>query len=216
LTKNQRIYEGGVTGPVHQFINTYIKFFFLLTPFFLLSTFLALTQDKDEATRRKLAVKVIFATIVICMVIFLIGNYIFQIFGITLDSFRIGTGILLILSAISLVRGRDRFYAGEPSEDISVVPLAIPVTVGPATTGALLVMGGELQGIWERMIGLAGILAAVLSVGLLIYLSGSVERLLKKQGLTILSKITGLILAALAAQLVMVGILGFLGRPGTL
>ncbi len=195
-----------------QFINIYIKFFFLLTPFFLLSTFLSMTRDLGLQVRKRLSVKVTFAVIVICLTIFLIGDYIFQLFGITLDSFRIGTGLLLILSAISLVLGSDKDQSRDPSEDISVVPLAIPVTVGPATTGALLVMGVELQGFWERFTGITGLVAAVVSVGILLYLSGSIERLVKKQGLTILSKITGLILAALAAQMIMTGISGFLAK----
>ncbi|TCL55582.1 multiple antibiotic resistance protein [Hydrogenispora ethanolica] len=195
-----------------QFINIYIKFFFLLTPFFLLSTFLSMTRDMNIAARKKLSVKVTAAVIIICIIIFLIGDYIFQWFGITLNSFRIGTGVLLILSAISLVMGTDAYPAKDGAEDISVVPLAIPVTVGPATTGALLVMGVELQRVWERVIGISALCAAVLSVGMLLYLSGSVERFVKKQGLTILSKITGLILAALAAQMIMTGVQGFLGK----
>lgn len=195
-----------------QFINIYVRFFFLLTPFFLLSTFLAMTREMTPTVRKKLAVKVTLAVIVICITIFLIGDYIFSLFGITLNSFRIGTGILLILSAVSLVLGSDKPQIREESEDISVVPLAIPVTVGPATTGALLVMGVELQQLWERVVGIAALCAAIFSVGLLLYLSGSVERILKKQGLTILSKVTGLVLAALAAQMIMTGVLGFLGR----
>ena len=195
-----------------QFINIYVRFFFLLTPFFLLSTFLAMTREMTPTVRKKLAVKVTLAVIVICITIFLIGDYIFSLFGITLNSFRIGIGILLILSAVSLVLGSDKPQIREESEDISVVPLAIPVTVGPATTGALLVMGVELQRFWERVVGIAALCAAIFSVGLLLYLSGSVERILKKQGLTILSKVTGLVLAALAAQMIMTGVLGFLGR----
>lgn len=195
-----------------QFINIYVRFFFLLTPFFLLSTFLAMTREMTPAIRKKLAVKVTLAVIVICITIFLIGDYIFSLFGITINSFRIGTGILLILSAISLVQGSDKPQVRETSEDISVVPLAIPVTVGPATTGALLVMGVELQQFWERLAGIAAVCTAILSVGVLLYLSGSVERILKRQGLTILSKVTGLVLAAIAAQMIMTGVLGFLGR----
>lgn len=195
---------------ITQFINIYIKFFFLLTPFFLLSTFLSMTKEMDTPTRSKLSIKVTTAVIVICIVIFLIGDYIFQLFGITLNSFRIGTGVLLFLSAISLVMGSDKVQTKDASEDISVVPLAIPVTVGPATTGALLVMGVELQHMWDRIIGLSALCLAIISVGLLLYMSGSIERLVKKQGLTIMSKITGLILAALASQMVMSGVQGFL------
>lgn len=195
-----------------QFINTYIKFFFLLTPFFLLSTFLSMTKEMDAPARGRLSIKVTTAVIVICIVIFLIGDYIFQLCGITLNSFRIGTGVLLFLSAISLVMGTDKVQTKDSSEDISVVPLAIPVTVGPATTGALLVMGVELQHMWDRIIRLSALCAAIISVGLLLYMSGSIERVVKKQGLTILSKITGLILAALAAQMVMTGVQGFLSK----
>jgi multiple antibiotic resistance protein len=196
---------------MRQLLNIYIKFFFLLTPFFLLSTFLAMTREMTAEQRKRLAVRVTLAVIVICFILFLIGDYIFQIFGITLDSFRIGTGILLILSAISLVLGSERQMSADESLDIAVVPLAIPVTVGPATTGALLVMGGERTGLGERLVGLLAILLAAVSVGMLLYVSGAVERLLKRQGLNILSKVTGLILAALAAQMIMSGIVGFLG-----
>jgi multiple antibiotic resistance protein len=195
---------------MQQLLNIYIRFFFLLTPFFLLSTFLAMTREMTIEKRKRLAGQVTIAVIVICFILFLIGDYIFQIFGITLDSFRIGTGILLILSAISLVLGNERQMSADESQDIAV-PLAIPVTVGPGTTGALLVMGGELTGLGGRLVGLTGILLAVVSVGILLYVSGAIERLLKRQGLNILSKVTGLILAALAAQMIMSGIVGFLG-----
>ena len=192
------------------FINIFIKFFFLLTPFFLLSTFLSMTRVMELPEKKRLAVKVTFSVIVICIILFLTGDVIFSLFGITLNSFRIGTGVLLMLSAIALVQGTDKIPTKDSGEDISVVPLAIPVTVGPATTGALLVMGVELQHMWERIIGIAALCLAIVCVGALLYLSGEIERLIKKQGLTIMCKITGLVLAALSAQMVMSGVLGFL------
>jgi multiple antibiotic resistance protein len=194
------------------FINTFIKFFFLLTPFFLLSSFLSMTKDLVIARKRKIALKATLAMIIVCIVLVLIGNQIFAVFGITLNSFRIGTGILLLISAITLVMGTKSEQPRDPSEDISVVPIAIPLAVGPATTGALLVMGGELNLAAEKIIGIAAIITAVICVGAILYMSGFIEKLLKKQGLTILSKITGLILAALAAQMFMTGAMGFLEK----
>lgn len=194
------------------FINTYIKFFFLLTPFFLLSTFLAMTRDFDSARKKKIALKATLSIIIVCIILFLIGNQIFMVFGITLNSFRIGTGILLFFSAYTMVQGPKFEQPRHGTEDFAVVPLAIPMAVGPATTGALLVMGGELGGWIDRVVGIVALLLAVVSVGAFLYLSGYVERLVKREGLSILSKITGLILAALAAQMVMIGMLGFLGR----
>lgn len=192
------------------FINIYIKFFFLMTPFFLLSTFLSMTRTFDSGKRKRIAVKVTLAIIIICIILLLIGNHIFAIFGITLNSFRVGTGILLFLSAIILVQGPGKQDESNTEEDIAVVPLAIPVAVGPATTGALLVMGVELTRIGEKLTGIAALCAATLSIGILLYLSGAIEKVLKKQGLTILSKITGLVLAAIAAEMVLSGVAGFL------
>ncbi len=194
------------------FINTFIKFFFLLTPFFLLTSFLSMTRGMGEPGRRRIAVRVTLAVVVVCVILLLIGNQIFEVFGITLNSFRIGTGILLFLSSITLVRGGDGAEAAGADEDVSVVPLAIPIAVGPATTGALLVMGVGLGTASEIATGVAGLLCAIACVGVLLFLSAAVERLLGKQGLAILSKITGLVLAALAAEMVMNGVMGFVGR----
>ena len=102
-------------------INIYIKFFFLLTPFFLLSTFLSMTRAMDLPERKKLAVKVTSSVIIVCLILFLTGDYIFALFGITLNAFRIGTGVLLMLSAIALVQGTDKVPLKEANEDISVV-----------------------------------------------------------------------------------------------
>lgn len=191
------------------FINIYIKFFFILTPFFLLSTFLSLTRDKTIGEKKKIAVKVTVAIVIVSTILLFTGNYIFYVFGITLNSFRIGTGVLLFLSSVLLVQGNVKNEGEKSDEDISVVPLAIPVAVGPATTGALLVMGVELKSFTDKIVGFTGLAAAIFSTGVLLYLSGSVERVLKKQGLVILSKITGLVIAALAAQMIMTGIKDF-------
>lgn len=192
------------------FVSTFIKFFFLLTPFFVLSTFLAMTQEFTPRQKTGLAIKVTVAVLVVAFVIFAAGNFVFAVFGITLDAFRIGTGLLLMLTAIQLVNGGTQAESADAASDIAVVPLAIPVTVGPATTGALLVMGGEAKDFMELVIELAAIGAAIVLVGLFLMGSAHLERLVKKQGLVILSKITGLILAALAAQLMMVGVQAFL------
>ena len=194
------------------FVSTFIKFFFLLTPFFVLSTFLAMTKNFTQKQRTALAVKVTVAVLVVALVIFGAGNFVFQVFGITLDAFRIGTGLLLLLTAIQLVNGNNQAESADSADNIAVVPLAIPVTVGPATTGALLVMGGESHGAADLLVILSAIAAAILLVGLFLLGSAHVERLVKKQGLVILSKITGLILAALAAQLVMLGVQPFFYR----
>jgi multiple antibiotic resistance protein len=198
------------------FTQVYLKFFFLFTPFFVITTFLALTREHGERERRKIALKVTAAVIVITFGLYLFGKHLFEIFGITLDAFRIGAGGLLFLSAVTLVQGGQGGQgAGARQEtsrddDIAVVPLALPVIVGPATTGALLVMAAETVTPADIAASCAALLAAVLSVGGLLYVSGTIERIVGGRGLVILSKLTGLILASIAAQLVFTGIRNFL------
>lgn len=193
------------------FFNIFINFFILLTPFFVLSVFLSVTQDETPARRRVIAVRVTIAVLVTTLVLFYFGGSIFEVLGITLDAFRIGAGSLLFLNAVALVSGRasapgDRVEGG----DMSVVPLAIPITVGPATVGALLIFGAKEQSMGEMAIGSLALVSAVLCVGIILYVATAIERILGRYGISILTKLTGLILAALSAQITFTGIKGFL------
>jgi len=187
------------------FLNLYLKIFFLLTPFFVLSIFLTLTKNFDQRKRRRTALKVTLAIIGVCFFLLFFGRYVFTIFGITIDAFRVGAGSLLFLSAVSLVQG-SKPSNDNPEEDFTVVPLAIPVTVGPATTGVILILGGETGTLATKIIPSLAMLSAILTVGLLLYISGYIEKFIGQRGLTILSKITGLILASIAAQMIFAGI----------
>lgn len=192
------------------FVDVYIKIFLVLTPFFVLSMFLAMTRDYAESARRFLALKVSAAVVVITLSLLLFGKYIFLIFGVTLDAFKVGAGILLLLSAISLVNGSAGSKTASESGDISVVPLAIPITVGPATIGVLLVMGAGLTSAFDKLIAGSALVAAAATVCFMLYMASGIERRLGSIGLSILSKLTGLMLAAIAAQLVLSGIKNFL------
>ncbi len=201
-----------MSDQLHFFVTVWLKFFFLFTPFFALSMFLSMTGDYTEKRRRKLAVMISIAVAVLCIGLLFLGNQIFAIFGITLNAFRIGVGALLFLSAVSLVQGRKAPSDANQEADIAVVPLAMPVIVGPATTGTLLVMGAGLSSVTEKAVGCLALLFAVLCVGVMLLLATAIERGIGYRGLNILSKLTGIILAALAAQMIMDGILGFISK----
>lgn len=192
------------------FINIFLKMFILLTPFFVLSAFLSLTKDDSQPERQKIAFKVTFAVIVTCFALFLFGTYIFALFGITLDAFRIGAGAVLFLSAVSMIQGKTAVAQQDSKEDIAVVPLAIPITVGPGTIGALLVMGAGLKTPPEKVVACLALLCAILLVGSLLVTGGRLEKVLGQQGLTILTKLTGLFVSAIAAQIFFTGLKNFL------
>jgi len=195
------------------FVSTFLKIFFLMTPFFVLTMFLTLTQNATFQERKKLAIKVTISVIIISFILLFFGQYIFSIFGITLDAFRIGAGALLFLTAIDLVRGKVHESNIDDKEisQLAVVPLSIPMIIGPGTTGILLVMGATFDDTSTFITGTLALLCAVLVIGFMLYSSSFIEEFVSKQSLLVVSKITGLILAALSAQIVFTGIKNFLG-----
>ena len=192
-----------------QFVNTYLKLFFILTPFVALTSFLTWSRDCSQAERFAIIRRVIIAIVVISAVLLTCGDYLFAVMGITLDAFRIGAGILLLLSAVSLVQGKQFYNVVNHEQDITVVPLAIPVAVGPGTIGILLVMGSQLVTLQERLVGAAAMLGAVATLGVILYAGNALEKKLGRKGLDVMSKLTGLVLSALAVQIIMKGLEGF-------
>lgn len=193
------------------FINVFLKLFMIFTPFFVMSAFLSLTKDELPGERQRIAIKVTIAVLLTCFVLFLFGTHIFTLFGITLDAFRIGAGAVLFLSAVSMIQGKAAVSPQDSKEDVSVVPLAIPITVGPGTIGALLVMGADLETFPEKAVACLALACAVFLVGGLLFVAGRLERFLGQRGLSILTKLTGLFVSAIAAQIFFTGLKNFLG-----
>ena len=195
----------------------FVKFFFLLTPPFVMSAFLSVTKDNTIQERNTLAIWITLWILIISGVLLFFGGFIFKIFGITLDAFRIGTGALLFLtavssvSAVSLVRGDSiRVPSGDSVQSLAVVPMAIPITLGPASIGVLIVYGGEIKTGLGFFLAYLSISAAVICVGALLLVSNYIQKAIGKNGLVVLSKLTGLILAALSAQMIFEGADAFL------
>ena len=196
------------------YLSSTIRFLFLLAPFFVVTMFLALTRGQPATEKASVIRRSTLSALILGLVLFFAGPLLFSAIGITLNSFRIGDGSLLFLTAISLVTSGTRSHAAglpdEDRDDIAVVPLAIPVMIGPATIGAILVYGAELNSVAEVSGGLLGLVSALAGMAVLLHLSGYLEKVLGRTGLNIMSKISGLILSAMAAELVLTGIAGFI------
>jgi len=208
---------------------TALKLFFMLTPFFVLSMFVTMTSEMTTPVRKALAWRALISINITCLILYFFGQPLFKVFGITVDSFRIGAGIVLLLTAIELVRGTaggqsskqvsgEKDHAKTPTgnpNDLAVVPLTIPYVVGPGTIGMLLVTGGEAVAPVARLYCCLGIVIACTGTGAMLYFSDGLMKRMGHRTLQILSKITGLVLAAISAQSVMTGILNLIaaGQP---
>jgi multiple antibiotic resistance protein len=194
-------------------ISVWVRFFFLFTPFFALSMFLGLTRGFTPGQRLRLTLSICLAVLIFCLVLYFFGTHVFALFGITLDAFRVGAGALLFLSAVRLISPSGAAPAPDSNQDIAVVPLAMPVIVGPATVGALMVMGAETTEAAQKLQGSLSLVLAVISVGVLLASGAFLEKVLGRKGIQILSRITALVLAALAAQMMLTGVKSFLLTP---
>ncbi|MCY1180292.1 hypothetical protein D9M73_207240 [compost metagenome] len=182
----------------------------LYSPFFVLSCFISLTRGYSRKEQRRLAWKVAIATLVSSVLLYLFGRVIFSVFGITVDAFRIGAGSVLFISALGMAQGKSAVQTDNVQQDVTIVPLTIPLTVGPGTIGAMLVMGaGHVH--WEdKLTALFAIAIAAATVGAILYLSDRIERILGDQGLQIVSRLMGLFVCALAAQIIFTGVKNYL------
>ena len=198
---------------VGDFVGLVIRLFVLLSPFCTLSLFISCSGDLNAREQRSFAIRIAVAIWIICVLFYLFGQAIFGFLGITLDAFRVGAGVVLFLNGLDLVRGsgipKAKMCAG--GGDMAVVPMAIPYTVGPATIGVLLLMGANITGgMTQRLTELVAITVVGVLVGLLLTFARQLELVLKEKGLSILGKLTGMYLVALAAQIIFTGILGLL------
>ncbi|SDU25200.1 multiple antibiotic resistance protein [Pseudomonas pohangensis] len=195
---------------IYTLSSLYLKMLVLYSPFFVLSCFISLTRGYTVKERRYLAWKVALGSMIASALLYLFGNNIFNVFGVTIDAFRIGAGSVLFISALAMAQGKPAVQQENLDQDVTIVPLTIPLTVGPGTIGALLVMSASDEH-WEpRLTTLLAIVIASLTVGLVLYLSNLFERVMGEQGLQIVSRLMGLFVCALAAQIIFTGVKNYL------
>lgn len=195
---------------ISEVVSTTIKIYAMMTPPAVLSAFISGTRDYDKRRKTATAVKTSLAAFIIGLVLYLFGAHIFALFGFTLDAFRIGSGVLLFLTAVSLMGEEKDKEHTQKEGDISVVPLAIPLCMGPASIGAIMVIGASANTLREMLVGVFSLFFAATGIFLLLLMSHSVERVLHKTGIAVLAKLTGLLLAAIAAQVIFTGMKAFL------
>lgn len=190
--------------------------FATISPVDVAALFAALTPKANDAARRAMALKGTLIAAGILLVFAIFGNAVLMRLGIGLPALRTAGGILLLLIAIDMVFARP---SGGPSttqdeteeaghkSDISVFPLAMPLIAGPGTMGAVILLMAEASGDWHKEVGVVVAVLAVLMVTLLMLLTaGRIQKLLGVTGLNVITRVVGVLLAALAVQFIFDGI----------
>ena len=197
--------------------------FALLNPLGMLPVFISYTAGMSVGVQRWLTLFVSLTVLGLMLLFLLTGTAILDFFGITLDSFRIAGGILLLIIGIHIVTAdsgkaaQDLVMAAKAS-DLSeaesvyrqiVVPFAMPLLVGPGVIANLILYASEVRAIGSTTlsVGLMGVTAAISLLTLVILLLGRVlRRLLGDVGLSIATRILGLLVASIGVQFVVTGL----------
>jgi multiple antibiotic resistance protein len=197
-------------------IKTFIVFFVVVEPISLVPMFGALTRGADPRFRQRMAVKGVVVSVIISYGFLAIGNWLLNTLGVSLDSFKIGGGVLMFLLAVDMVFARQSGLRSTTireqdearyREDISVFPLAFPLITGPGALATLLLLLGETRGHPEMLVALIVIIALVLAITLALLLAVQpVERVLGVTGANVVSRLAGVVLVALSVQYVVDGI----------
>jgi multiple antibiotic resistance protein len=200
---------------IELFTSAFVTFFVVIDPPGCAPIFASLTAGTDAKHRRAMALRSVAIASGILLFFALFGEDLLDALGVSLAAFRIAGGIMLFLIALEMVFERrqarresraDEVKATPEHEDISVFPMAIPMIAGPGSIASIMLLMARSNGLDQSLVVL-GALAAILVLTLLALLAaGPLMRFLGHRVEAMITRILGVILAALAAQFVIDGI----------
>lgn len=200
-------------GNLPQFaLVTFTSVLFIVDPIAVIPTYLVITQGETTAERAVTARRACIAATIILIAFALGGTLIFQLFGITLEAFRIAGGLILWVVAMDMLHGQrltqessPEIAEGQLKEDVAVTPLAMPMLAGPGAISTIIVLAGQARTIPEKAL-LHTSIVLTMAISWIVLRAG--ERLAMRMGQTgirVMTRIMGLLLAAIAVQFVITG-----------
>jgi multiple antibiotic resistance protein len=189
----------------------------IVNPIGVIPFFIHFTQGFNREQRQRTIRISAFTAFLVIAVSALAGLQIIEFFGITLASFQVGGGMLLLISALQMLNAKPAESSAEDLTDasskidagssIAVVPLTIPLLTGPATISTMVIYAEKTRHWWEVLVLVGYGVVIGLSVWVAFSLSGRIARVLGKTGINVMTRLMGLILAALGVEIMADGLL---------
>ena len=194
-------------------VTAFVTLFVVIDPIGTAPLFLALTQGMDAARRRLIGIRACVIAAILLALFGLAGEDFLRAIGISMPAFQIAGGLLLFLTALDMLfdrraqrRADHADEKGAPADDPSVFPLAMPLIAGPGAMATMVLLISETGRSAQGVALVTVVMLAVIAVVFLLFLSaGLLERLLRRTGTMVLTRLFGLLLAALSVQFVLNG-----------
>jgi multiple antibiotic resistance protein len=202
---------------IELFVSAFVTLFVVIDPPGCAPIFFGLTTGASAQQRRRMAVRAVIVASCILLGFAVVGEDLLRVLGISLEAFRIAGGIMLFFIAIDMVfekrtqRREDRVQKIKDTpevEDVSIFPMAMPMIAGPGSIATIMLLMARAQGIEQNLVVLAALVANLLLMAAALLMVGPIMRLLGQQVEAVITRLLGVILAALAVQFVIDGLKG--------
>lgn len=190
----------------------FFTLFVVIDPIGLTPMFVALTKGQSAKNRRAIGIRACLIGAILLTLFGLFGEAVLGFAGISMPAFRIAGGVLLFLTALDMLferRSERRKGQTSAADDPSVFPLATPLIAGPGSIATMILLTGEADG-WAGVIAVHLVMLASIFLVLVFFLAaGSIERILGDTGTNVVTRLLGMLLAALSVQFVLDGLQSF-------
>ena len=199
-------------------LNEYLKFFVALlaivNPMGMLPVFINMTANQEDKTRNTTGLIAAASMGIILLVVLVSGEAILHFFGISVDSFRVGGGILILLMAISMLNARvsnvrqtrEEELDSAERDSVAVVPLGTPLLAGPGAISTVILYAQRHPSPGHALLLAVAILVLVVLTALLFRLAPTITALLGRTGINIVTRLMGLIMAAMGVEFIANGL----------
>jgi multiple antibiotic resistance protein len=202
-----------IAGILNYLLITITGIFVIVNPLTTAFIFMSLTPGATPGQKKKIAKRATVVSTSIFFVFALLGSLIFQIFGITIAAFRIAGGLILFGIAMGMIRKKEHDEEDEPkrgegeiTDDISIIPLAIPFISGPGSIATVMILTSEAPTVYHTVLVFTAVIFTTVSCYYSMIYSNIIVRYLGETGKQIITKLFGLILAVISVQFVINGV----------
>ncbi|MEO8935506.1 MAG: MarC family protein [Burkholderiaceae bacterium] len=197
---------------------TFITLLALVNPLGAIPFFISFTTTNSRHERQRIVRVASFTVAVVIAFTTVLGQQVINFFGISVNSFQVGGGIIMLLMAISMINAQpggtkttpEEAVEGELKENIAVVPLAIPLLTGPGTISTVIIYSDKAD-TYLQMVNLIG---SGIVIGILVFVAltaaGPISRVLGRTGINVATRVMGLLLAALGVELIVDGLVALI------
>lgn len=195
---------------IQLFWSTLLTLFVILDPPGLLPMFLALTGAMPDKERNHAALRASVVALGVIAVFAVFGRYILAYLHISVEAMQVSGGFLLLLVALQLLMGNETTPQAGNWDSVAIVPLATPLLAGPGAIVAMMLAVEDAQDVVQYVLVAVALLTAMVLVYLFLRFAGGIRRLLRESGTILASRIAGLLLSAIAVQMVANGVFGMI------